>query len=123
MSLLPYHKGNKTKFTNLLFQLIRHFVTAPRGMPSLPMQCRAPSLRRLSAKVLLMRVSRRLMPPSLRSMMVCKKNETDFYPQSLRDSPEGLIFRNRIAGGEPLTHDLDIVGIMHVSAVIVYEPL
>ena len=22
MSLLPYHKGNKTKFTNLLFQLI-----------------------------------------------------------------------------------------------------
>ena len=23
MSLLPYHKGNKTKFTNLLFPLIR----------------------------------------------------------------------------------------------------
>ncbi len=25
MSLLPYHKGNKTKFTNLLFPLIPKF--------------------------------------------------------------------------------------------------
>ena len=24
MSLLPYHKGNKTKFTNLLFPLIQN---------------------------------------------------------------------------------------------------
>ncbi len=28
MSLLPYHKGNKTKFTNLLFPLI-HKRSAP----------------------------------------------------------------------------------------------
>ena len=25
MSLLPYHKGNKTKFTNLLFPLIQEY--------------------------------------------------------------------------------------------------
>jgi len=49
-----------------------------------------------------------------------KKMRLTSTPSHFVTAPRGLIFRNRITGGKPLAHDLDIVRVMHVGTVVAY---
>ena len=96
-----------------------HFVTAPRGMPSLlamPGAIAASTFFESLADASVAAADAAF--ASLYDGM--QKNETDFYPSHFVTAPRGLIFRNRITGGKPVAHDLDIVRVMHVGTVVAY---